>query len=103
MNANTNSDKTVLIVEDDFASKEFFIELLNEFDVNILTADNGNATFEILKACNVDLVLLDIKLPDINGFAVIKEIRNLYGDKVKVVAQTADAYLLIAIWQLTIW
>ena len=92
MNVNTNSDKTVLIVEDDFASAQFFIELLSEFDVNILTSDNGSSTFEILKVHDVDLVLLDIKLPDTTGFEIIKEIRNLYGDKVKVIAQTANAY-----------
>ena len=92
MEANAKANKTVLIIEDDFASKEFFIELLDEFDVNILTADNGTAVFDILKVSQVDLIFLDIKLPDISGLEVIKRIRNVHGDKIKVIAQTANAF-----------
>lgn len=92
MEVNIYSNKTVLIIEDDFASKELLIEFLYDFDVNILTADSGHSAFEILKVNSVDLVLLDLKLPDTNRFAVIKEIRSLYGDKIKVIAQTANIY-----------
>ena len=84
--------KNVLIIDDDFASVELIKELLKELKVVISIAVNGESAIKLLVDHPFDIVILDIKLPDISGFIVISEIRKIYGDKIKVIAQTASIF-----------
>jgi CheY-like chemotaxis protein len=68
--------KKVLIVEDD----KFFISLiskkLKEAELDVSFANNGKEAFEELAKGNPDLILLDIMLPDIDGYEILKRIRD---------------------------
>jgi PAS domain S-box-containing protein len=81
---------TMLIVEDDEFSYQMMFHMLAETNARILHADNGPAAIEILQDNTVDLVFLDIRLPGMNGFEVLKWIRKNYR-YIPVVAQTANA------------
>jgi len=66
----------ILIVEDDEKLARFVeLELLHE-GYEILKADNGRSGLEIAEKGEVDLVLLDIMIPQINGLEVLRRIRK---------------------------
>ncbi|RXP46493.1 response regulator [Lutibacter sp. HS1-25] len=81
----------ILIVEDDEFSGELLTLILSEFAEKIINAKNGN---EAIEACkhnpDIDLILMDIQMPDINGYEATKQIRK-FNNKVIIVAQTAFA------------
>ncbi|CAA2141077.1 HAMP domain-containing protein [Hyphomicrobium sp. ghe19] len=64
--------KKLLIIEDDASELLSVSALLEDNDVEILTASSGNSAFEILKRENVDCVVLDLKLPDMSGFEILE-------------------------------
>jgi len=66
----------ILIVEDDEKLARFIeLELLHE-GYEILKADNGRTGLEIAEKGEVDLVLLDIMIPQINGLEVLRRLRK---------------------------
>lgn len=83
------SDKVVLIAEDEDSNFHFLEAILKKTKVNILRAEDGVKFLEIMDTNkNIDLVLLDIKMPGINGFNAIKVVRQ-QNINIPVIAQTA--------------
>lgn len=82
----------VLVVEDQAANRELLRELLENFGHEVFEANNGQEGIDRLRECHPDLVLLDIQMPVLDGFAALRQIR---GDPefcaVHVVALTAFA------------
>ncbi|WP_245422436.1 HAMP domain-containing protein [Alsobacter soli] len=68
--------KRLLVVEDNPAEQLSLNELLGHDDVEILTADTGEAALELLRNEPVDCIVLDLKLPDISGFEVLERMRD---------------------------
>lgn len=66
----------ILIVEDEEKLRKELKSFLENNAYQILTIDNFNNTIEDIKKLNVDLILLDINLPNINGEVILKEIRK---------------------------
>jgi len=65
---------TILIVDDSKINIDILINILDEYD--ILVARDGESALEILNEESVDLVLLDIVMPQMDGYAVCQNIRN---------------------------
>jgi len=65
---------TILIVDDEEDSRLIIDNILN-MDYEILFASSGTEALNILNSNKVDLILLDIMMPDINGYEVCKKIR----------------------------
>ncbi len=82
--------KKILIVEDDFYCREILKYMLKKTGAALLTAKDGREALSILDQENVDLVLLDLRLPEIDGYGVLKEIRS-GNPGTPVIAQTAYA------------
>jgi len=70
--------KKVLIVDDEAVVRNGISRALNEDDRLTVTASGGNEALDILKDQSFDLVLLDIKMPDMDGLSVLKHIKTLY-------------------------
>jgi PAS domain S-box-containing protein len=85
------SGKTILFAEDDLYSREMVTYLIRKTGANILIAFDGAQALNCLKKNEVDLVLLDIRLPQVNGYAVLEEIRKTLPD-LPVIAQSAFAF-----------
>jgi len=64
-----NTKKTVLIVDDTETNIDLLLELLTD-DYDIVVALNGPSALEIASEEKIDLILLDIMMPEMNGFEV---------------------------------
>ena len=84
------SGKTILVVEDDMYNAEYIREILTNTGLNLLFASFGNDAIKISLAQKVDLVLMDIRLPDIDGYQATRQIKQ-HKPSMKIIAQTAYA------------
>ena len=67
---------TVLYVEDNSANMKLVAQIISRYpDIHLLTAANGVSGIEIARASRPDVILMDIKLPGINGFEVLRILR----------------------------
>jgi CheY-like chemotaxis protein len=83
--------KVILAVEDDEVSLEFLKELFEPYKVSLLYAYNGQSAIDICKSNpQVDLVLMDVQLPLLNGKEAMLQIKKIRPD-LPVIAQTAYA------------
>ncbi|MFP4019721.1 MAG: response regulator, partial [Bacteroidales bacterium] len=85
--------KTLLIIEDDPTSLEYIKELLEPIGFKVLTCKTGDEGYEaFLNHPEIDLILMDIKLPDTTGLELTRKIRSsAHHSDVPIIAQTAYA------------
>ncbi|MBU8892109.1 MAG: transporter substrate-binding domain-containing protein [Bacteroidales bacterium] len=88
---NNLENKTVLIVEDEESNYKYLEMLLKNKGLKLLKAENGYEAIEICKGHkHIDLVLMDIKMPGMNGLETTKEIKQFNPD-IPIIIQTAYA------------
>ena len=89
MSQNDVKDLQILIAEDDSASEMLISIAIKSFCKNVITVKTG---VEAIYACehnpNIDLILMDIKMPEMNGYDATKKIRE-FNKEVIIIAQTA--------------
>jgi len=83
-------DKTILIVEDDLYNAEYLKEILLEKCSRIIHVSLGLEAVEIATSQPVDLVLMDVRLPDIDGYEATARIKEAK-PQINIIAQTAYA------------
>ena len=66
----------ILVVEDSRASRSFLERTLRHLGMDVISADCGYAGIELFRQQKPDLVLLDVILPDLDGFAVARTLRE---------------------------
>ena len=66
----------LLIVEDDKSIRDLYEIKLNKVGFEVLTADNGGVGWDMIQKELPDLILLDVMMPVMNGFEVLKKLRN---------------------------
>jgi CheY-like chemotaxis protein len=69
-----SSAKAVLVVEDDVHVRALLVELLREEGHDVHEAANGRLALEILKRRPFDLIISDIKMPELDGRALYHEL-----------------------------
>ncbi|MHC1703295.1 MAG: response regulator [Tenuifilaceae bacterium] len=84
------SNKTILIAEDENSNFRYLEVLLKKTNVKILRAQNGNEAIDVFMKNRIDLVLMDIKMPIMDGLEATREIKKI-NDDVPIIAQTAYA------------
>jgi PAS domain S-box-containing protein len=83
--------KRILVVEDDGASYLFLESLLSRFSPELIWAKSGKQAMEILhESENIDLILMDIRMPEMNGLEATRLIHRDY-PQIPIIAQTAYA------------
>ena len=68
-------EQTILVVDDEKSNVEFLVNNLQE-KYNVKIAPNGDIALKILDRFNVDLILLDIDMPILDGYETLKEIKK---------------------------
>jgi len=82
----------ILIVEDDIISEELVSILVQDFAKEILVARTGKEAVEIYhNNPDIDLILMDIQLPEMDGYEASRQIRKL-SKEVIIIAQTAFTF-----------
>ncbi|MCS7052725.1 MAG: ATP-binding protein [Ignavibacterium sp.] len=92
-NINFKSDDImILVVDDDPDSLFTMTEILNSYGYKNTVARGGHECLKILENLHPQLILLDIMMPEMDGFQTLKEIRNNRKyDQIKIFAVTAKA------------
>ena len=86
--------KTILLAEDNPSIREFLREILFACGYEIREVDNGEAVLEALLQSRPDLLLMDIQMPRMDGYAVVRNVRQqLRFAQLPVIALTANAML----------
>lgn len=84
--------RVILLAEDNEANIETFNSYLSAFGYEIMTANNGMQAIEIATTATIDLILMDIQMPIMDGFEAILILRKEPKlDRVPIVALTALA------------
>lgn len=73
----TEIKKKIVVVEDDLAMREIVVHKLTAKGFDVKEADNGQTGLELIQTIKPDLVLLDLMMPELDGFGVLATLRNL--------------------------
>ena len=82
----------ILIVEDNQMNTIVAVNILQKWNVNISTAENGVQAVEKVQEQEFDFILMDLQMPEMDGYQATQKIRGL-GHKMPIVALTASAML----------
>ena len=81
----------ILIVEDNPINIKFVSSLLSENKISADIAENGQLAVEKLKENDYDIVIMDIEMPEMNGYEATAAIRNELKLDIPIIAMTANA------------
>lgn len=85
-------DKSILIVDDDMRNVFALTSLFEDLGLKILIGKNGRDGIDKLQGNPVDLILMDIMMPEMNGYEAMEEIRkDQKFRKLPIIALTAKA------------
>lgn len=66
----------ILIVEDDEANRENFEEFLDFWGYQVFSMADGSGLFQALAGFQPHLILLDVKLPDVDGYTLLEQLQQ---------------------------
>lgn len=85
------SKLNILLVEDNPINIKFVISLFADYRIQTGVAENGKIALEKMKANSYDLILMDIEMPEMNGYETTSIIRHTLKSEVPIIAMTAHA------------
>ena len=80
--------KRILVCDDESNVRELFYELLSD-NYTVLQAENGQQGLDILKSDDIDLCILDLRMPEVDGMTVLEELHRISHNAIVIVI-TAD-------------
>lgn len=96
----------ILVVDDEAAIRNLIHRFLSKQDYQVESAEDGKSALATFESFNPDLVILDVNLPDANGYTLCQEMQSRTGvfilmltsrtdesDKVRAFTQGADDYI----------
>jgi CheY-like chemotaxis protein len=82
-NKNNDNDRTILYIDDEKTVLEVGTLMLQKLGYNVLVANNGYRAIQILKENKVAFVILDMLMPDMNGYEIYHQLKKIQ-PKIKV-------------------
>ncbi|GGA46067.1 sporulation initiation phosphotransferase F [Kroppenstedtia guangzhouensis] len=82
------SDKKVLVVDDQYGIRILLTEVFSREGMNIFQAANGKLALELIRKENPDLILLDMKMPGMDGLELLRQLKKEQMDVI-VIMMTA--------------
>ncbi len=102
----TIANTKILLVDDDPAIRKLVLRFLSQKNYQMESAQNGKSALDLFDEFKPDLVILDVNLPDINGYALCQQMqartdvfvlmltsRTDASDKIEGFSKGADDYL----------
>lgn len=93
--SNSLKGVKVMLVEDNAINQKVMMRFLEKWDIEVILAENGIEAVEHMEATNaISLVLMDLQMPQMNGYEATRKIRELdnsYKSDVPIIALTAAA------------
>lgn len=85
----------ILLAEDNLINQKVSLKILSNAGYNAVAVDNGQEAVEAINSGNFDLVLMDIQMPEVDGYKATELIRKLDDEKnrIPIIALTAHALL----------
>ena len=83
-------DIKVLVVEDIALNQLLMKTILDDFGFEPDIAENGKIAVEKMQTRSYDIILMDLQMPEMNGFEATEYIRNKMNSKIPIIALTAD-------------
>ena len=81
--------KKILVIEDEFSYLKLLEIELQSHGYEVIKANDGRKGLELAKKLHPDLILLDIRMPEMDGMTVLQELRkDEYGRTAKVILLT---------------
>ncbi len=81
----------ILVVEDNILNQKLASFMLKDWKIDFDICDNGKLAVEKLKSEKYNLILMDIQMPEMNGYEATEYIRNQLKLTIPIIAMTADA------------
>ncbi|MTT30975.1 response regulator [Terrilactibacillus sp. BCM23-1] len=88
MKFDQHQEPAILIVDDQFGIRILLNEIFQKEGYQTYTASNGVQALEIVQEYHPDLVILDMKIPGMDGLEILKRIKEKESD-IKVIIMTA--------------
>lgn len=82
----------ILVVDDSSDNRTLFQEILKNAGFEVQTVSNGQAALEIYRNWHPQLILMDIRMPEMDGYQATRLIKQNEESETKVIAVTASAY-----------
>jgi PAS domain S-box-containing protein len=83
---------SILLVEDNEMNRMVAQNTLQYYDCTVIEAENGMEAINILKNQNFDIILMDLQMPEMDGYETTKIIRNDFKLTTPIIALTANAF-----------
>jgi two-component system, sensor histidine kinase and response regulator len=111
MNPNNSGKLNILLVEDNVINQEVALYMLTKKGYSVIIANNGEEALFLVENEGVDLLLMDVQMPKMNGYEATRKIREMEmqtgvhkpiigvtanamrGDKEKCIEAGMDGYL----------
>ncbi len=89
----TLAGATVLVAEDNAFNQKLIVRLLNAYGAKCLTADNGLEAIKVAEKLHLDVILMDIHMPIVDGITACETIVQQSGESPPIIGLTADVTL----------
>nr|WP_294784633.1 response regulator [uncultured Flavobacterium sp.] len=87
----SNIPLRVLVVDDNAINQSLMKHLLSQWNITFEMASNGQEAVEYLRKKECDLVLMDLQMPQMDGYTAVQQIRELLKLDTPIIAMTAHA------------
>jgi CheY-like chemotaxis protein len=94
MDSMTEETRRVLLIDDDVKLRTSLKRLLEQRGVDVIAAEDGREGIRLIRELCVDAVLVDIFMPDVDGFEVIRALRQL-APRVPIIAMSGGSARMV--------